>query len=232
MNRLVRFSLILLPLFLSSCRTLPPNPEAVARVKVAYEAEPSVPYEARQSMVMEFSPHWWWPTLRMTVLGYSRVNPKTGDYAVVCLSPLGVKLFDVARTNGQTTARISLPVPGGQQEAEKAIGDDISRLYFDMTPAPGATVTQKGGRLVFWWRDGKDWNEYEYDILSTRLVRKAACLDGSLSTLVFGDYRKLPCGTYPLAMKLTNSKNRYSLTIRNLDIRAARFDQYPITVNQ
>ena len=155
----------------------------------------------------------------MTTLGYADVDPATGNFAVVCVSPMGVKLFDVVRTNGQTNARIALPVSGNQEEAGKAIGEDISRLYFDLTPPPDAKVERKGDHLVFTSRHDRDWSEYEYDILTTRLVRKETCRDGLWSTLTFEDYRRYPCGYCPAQIKLVNHKSRYILTIRTLDIR-------------
>lgn len=219
----LRWLIVVLPLWMVSCRSLtPPVPAELARVQAACEEARPMAFEARQSLVMEFRPHWWWPTLRLTTLGFARVEPQTGDFAVVCLSPMGVKLFDVVRTRGVSTARIALPLPGDPAELGRVMGEDISRLYFDLVPPPGAEVGQQGNRLVFRSRQGETWQEYEYDLLTTRLVRKVTGAGGRLSTVTFEDYQRYPGGYYPTTMRLVNHQKRYTLILRNLEIRPAR----------
>lgn len=215
--------MLLLLLGLVSCRSLtPPDLAALDRVQAAVEGAQPMAFEARQSLVLEFRPHWWWPTVRMTTLGFAKVEPQTGDFAVVCLSPMGVKLFDVARTAGELKARIALPVPGDPEEIGRVIGEDISRLYFDLTPPPGAEVGRKGASLVFRSRQGEAWQEYEYDRLTTRLVRKSVYAPGRYSTVTYEDYQRTACGYYPITMRLVNRKNHYTLILRHLEIRPAR----------
>lgn len=218
-----RVFVLILSLFLVSCRTaLPPEPADVARVQAAYNGVRPTAFEAKQSLVFGFRPHWWWPTVRMTTLGYATVNPRTGDYAVVCLSPMGLKLFEVERKDGRTEARIAMPVKGDPDEVGRAMGRDISRLYFDLVPPPDAKVSRKRESLVFRSSTGEDWREYEFDILTTRLVRKTESRGGECSTVTFGDYERFSCGVLPTTMELINQKSRYTLTLRTLDIRAAK----------
>lgn len=221
MNR--HLLICLIPLLLTSCRTPSlPVPIEVARVQTAYEAARLMAFEARLSVVFEFRPHWWRSAVQVAALGHVMVNPRTGDYSLVCFSPSGQLLFEVTRTNGQATARIEIPLTGDKQESEKLLSEDIGRFYFDLAPAPGATISQKDRYLVFRNSPGKDWSEYEYDIVTTRLVRKVICHDGECITLAFEDYQHYPSGYYPSVMKLTNHKNRYTLTLQNLSLRPAR----------
>ena len=193
---------VLLPVFLlafASCRSLPPlAPGDAVRVPVVFEATLPVSFDAQQTMVFEFKPHWWWPTIRMTSLGYATVNRKTGDYAVVCLSPMGMKLFDVARSNGVVATHTMFPMGGDPAAAGKAISDDISNLYFNLVPRADASLKQKGNRLVF----RGDRNEYEFDNATGRLVRKEVRDHGVRSTLVFSDYRVENGSCYPGLMTL------------------------------
>jgi hypothetical protein len=198
-------------LFLVSCQSLPSlAPEEANRIPMAYEQSLPDSFKAQQTLVFEFKPHWWWPTIRMTALGYAAVNRKTGDYAVVCLSPMGVKLFDVSCSNGVTATRLMIPARGDQSAMGKAISDDISSLYFNLTPPPDANVKQRGQRVIF----RSDWTEHEYDRITGKLDRKVVWNDGARSTLTFGDYREEAGATCPATMTLQNHRYHYRLTIR------------------
>lgn len=211
-----RFLLLAIPcFFLVSCRTVPPLPPGEAeKVPAAFEAALPVSFTARQALVFEFKPHWWWPTVRMTALGYAAVNRKTGDYTVVCLSPLGVKLFDIGRTRGQTQARIQLPLPGDREAFAKTMGEDIAQFFFELTPPPGAVARVRGGGVVF-QKPGRDEDLYEFDS-SGRLIRKVVWRDGIRSVLTFSDYRQGPEGLQPRLMALRNTRYHYILTVRAL----------------
>jgi hypothetical protein len=203
-------------IFMASCRTVPLLPPAEAgKIPAAFEAGLPDSFKAQQTLVFEFKPHWWWPTIRMTALGYATVNRKTGDYAVVCLSPLGVKLFDVACSNGVTTTRLMIPARGDQSAMGKAISDDISNLYFNLTPPPDADVKQRGERVIFRGTQG----EYEFNGTSGELVRKVVWTPESRSTLTFGDYSRETGLTYPATMTLENNLRRYRLMIKTVKLR-------------
>ncbi len=206
-----------------SCRTVaPPNPEEVARIQAAFDMATPRAFEMRLSLVFEFRPHWWWFSKSVNARGYANMNPATGDYTLVCVSPEGGKLFDVERTNGQTNARISMPVTGDPREVGKIIGDDFSSFFFDLVPPRDAAVAQEGDRLVFRSRSGEDWREYTYDVTTTRLMGKHTSINGTRRQITYDDYQRYDFGVYPLAMKLINFKSRYSLEIHTLSIKLAR----------
>lgn len=215
---------VFLLLFLVSCQSLPSlPPEEANRIPAAYEQRLPAGFKAQQTLVFEFKPHWWWPTIRMTALGYATVNRKTGDYAVVCLSPLGVKLFDVACSNGVTSTRLMIPARGDQSAMGKAISDDISNLYFNLTPPLDADLEQMGRRLIFRGAQG----EYEFNGASGELVRKVVWAQESRSTLTFGDYRREAGLTYPATMTLENHSHGYRLTIRALKLVSFAEQAFP-----
>ncbi|MEI6515568.1 MAG: DUF3261 domain-containing protein [bacterium] len=206
--------LAILPLLvLVSCRSIPPvSPVEAARIPAAFEATLPGSFNTQQTLLFEFRPYWWWPTIRMTALGYATVNRKTGDYAVVCLSPLGVKIFDVACTNGVAVTRMTFPVPGDRGAAGKAISDDIGNLYFNLVPPPDAVAERKDSRVIY--RQSR--NRFEFDATSGRLVRKVVWNGDVKSTVEYGGYRQEPVGVYPASMTLENSRYRYRLLIQTL----------------
>lgn len=207
--------IVLIGLFLVSCQSLPSlPPEQARRLPVAYDQALPASFNAQQTLVFEFKPHWWWPTIRMTALGYATVNRKTGDYAVVCLTPMGMKLFDVSCSNGVATTRMTIPSRGDPAIMGKAISDDIGSLYFDLAPAPGAEVKQRGQRVIFRSASG----EHEYNAVSGELIRKVVRTPDTRSTLTFSDYRQGTGLAYPETMTLRNHNNRYRLTVRTLKL--------------
>ena len=195
---------------LTSCRTVPLLPEAERdKIPVIFEASLPVSFRAEQTLVFEFRPHWWWPTVRMTALGYATVNRRTGDYAVVCLSPLGVKLFDVACRNGIAETRMMFPMTVGREAVEKAIRDDLRTLLLDWVPPRSAAARQSGDRLRFSW--GRD--AYEYSAGTGRLVGKEIWNGDARSTVAYSNYGGSGGPGYPSRMVLQNHEAGYRLTL-------------------
>ena len=208
----------LLPLacvLLASCRTLsPPAMPAVSCVAPLPER-----FTARQSVVFEFRPHWWWPTIRLTALGYASVNRPADAFTVVCLTPLGVKLFDVAHTNGQNRATVALPLPGDGEKAKQAIGDDIASLYLGLTPPPDAGSTRHGDRLTFRHERADQIAEWVYSASTSRLLSKTVTVDGIRRTLTFGDYHGLGVTSYPTTLTLQNRRYGYRILVHIQDLQ-------------
>ena len=212
--------LVCLTLCLTSCRTVPPPlpAGAIESLRARFETLQPVHFDSRQTVLFEFRPHWWWPTIRLTALGYASVDRTTGNYAVVCLSPLGMKLFDVVRSNGNVRCNFAIPVPGA---AGQAVGADLANLFFDLTPPPTAAVHTHGDELVFRSAGDHRTTEYVFSIASGQLLRKVY-YEGRkrIATVTFRDYRTAEGRVYPRLSILENHRYRYTLTIavRNLSL--------------
>ena len=202
-----------LTLGLTSCRTMPPplSSDDIEGIRSRFEPTQPVRFDSRQTLMFEFRPHWWWPTLRFAALGYASVDRTTGNYAVVCLSPLGMKLFDVARSNGDVHCNFAIPVPG---PASQAIGADLSDLFFDLTPPPTATVLTRGDELVFRSAGDRRTTEYVFSIASGQLLRKVY-YEGQqrIATITFRAYHTAEGQVYPRLSTLENHRYHYTLTI-------------------
>jgi hypothetical protein len=218
--------LSLLALCLCSCRTAIPVAPDVARRGVAqFETAMPARFNATQTLVFKFSPHWWWPSVRMTALGYARIDRLTGDYAVVCLSPLGVKLFDVARSNGQSRANFLVPLPGKGDVMGRAICDDIANLYFDLIPGRDAAASRSGDDLVFQEVRDQSRLEYVFSVSTGQLVRKVVRDGPSLTTITYGDYRRDGDWAYSASLLLKNRRHGYTLTIQTRECEMPRAGQ-------
>jgi hypothetical protein len=174
----------------------------------------------RQTLVFEFRPHWWWPTVRIAALGYAVIDRSVGEYALACLTPLGVKLFDISRSGGEARARFSIPLPGDQKTVGKAIDADIADLYFDLTPPTNATVRTRAGEIVFRSPAGPRRVDYVFSSTTGQLLLKTR-FEGRrrINTIVFSDYRTERGRSYPATAVLKNHREGYALTLKVLSFR-------------
>ncbi len=210
-----------LSLFFLSCRTvMPPLAGDAGTMPSRYESALPRQFESQQTLVFEFSPHWWWPSIRMTALGYSTVNRPSRDYTVVCLSPLGMKLFDVARSNGEFRAQFSIPLPGDRKTAGQAMDADISDLFFDLTPPAGATMSRHCRQIIFKGPDGAHRVDYVFSADSGQLLSKTR-FDGRRkgTTIIFSDTRTEGVRIYPATAVLRNHRQGYTLTLKTQSLR-------------
>jgi len=129
-------------------------------------------FEAMHSVVVSFKPHWWWPAFRQVAMGYSIVNRPNRSCDVTCMSPLGMKLFSVSMTNGQTSGVFLLPAKGNPDTMIKSTGEAIFRAYFDMTPAPSAATTSRGHKTVFLQTYGNNKTRYTFSTVDSILLSK------------------------------------------------------------
>jgi hypothetical protein len=211
----------LLSLLFVACRTvMPPVAGDAGNMPALYEAALPLQFESQQTLVFAFRPHWWWPSIRMTALGYSTVNRPLREYTVVCLSPLGMKLFDVARSNGEFRANFSIPLPGNRKTAGQALDADISDLFFDLTPPAGAIMIRRGRQVVFEGPDGAHRVDYVFSADSGQLLSKTR-FDGwrRVNTIIFSDPRTEGGRTYPATAVLRNHRQGYTLTLKTLSLR-------------
>ncbi len=198
-----------------SCRTMGPVASAeVSRVSAAAQAAMPDTIKAQQVLVFGFKPHWWWPTIRMTALGYAAVNRTVGDYAVVCVSPMGVKLFEAKRQSGVASVVMAFPVKGNAEAMGQAIGEDIESLYFGLIPPPNAVWRQGGQVLIATVEAGASREEWRFDAASGRLLKKTMWTAGGARTVAFDEYRQAAGNWYPARMSLENRRFGYTLKVQ------------------
>lgn len=208
----------------TSCRT-PQAPPAAGAGGAALTDPFPTRFTAQQSVVMTFRPHWWWPAIRFTALGYAAVDRVTGDFSVVGLSPLGVKLFEATRRGGVEKVTMAWPMKGDADAMGRAIGQDVASLYLGLMP-PAGTVRRQGGRqtTVVAENDGGR-TEWTFATDTGRLCQKVERSRAGTRTVVFDDYKPVAgegaTSECPARIVLRNSRFRYTLMIRqNLCVRS------------
>lgn len=209
--------LLLGALFVSAgCSTLPrgePVPTDMAdQVVERYKNRLPPHFEVMHAVVITIKPHWWWPAISQVTIGCSTVDRATRSYEVTCFSPLGMKLFNISRTNDLISGTLLLPGTDRHELMVQAIGTAISRAYLDMSPGPGATAVRQDGVMIMTRFSGNHRTDYTFSGTNAVLSSKEY-FDGRkrIMTVSYSDYRTETNGLFPGRMSLKDHRNGYNL---------------------
>ena len=216
--------LALAGLWLSGCATAPfPRPEPFAATAVAPDEVPAAfadrlapRYEQVQSLV--FRIYW----REIAALGYLSVDVPERAFAMACLNPVGVKLFELVGTNGAVTARFVAPeIEKRGGELAQAAGVDLMRAYFDWRPPAGATCRQTHNRLIFTAADDAGRTEYRYAGRDGFLAEKIR-FEGRrvLWKVEYREYRRGADGWIPAGLVIHNRRYGYRLVAKTKESEA------------
>ena len=201
--------------WLSGCATVPfPRPEPFAAtvmdpdtVPDRFAARLAPRYELVQSLV--FRIYW----REIAALGYVSVDRPARSFAMACLNPVGIKLFELVGTNGEVAARFVAPeIEKHGGELAVAAGADLQRAYFDWLPPAGATCRRAQGRLIFTAADDAGRTEYRYAGRDGFLAEKIR-FEGRriLWKVEYRDYRRGADGWIPAGLVIHNRRYGYRL---------------------
>jgi hypothetical protein len=204
-------------LAVSGCRSVPwPSAPAVStagwnaeEVRARFEAQLALRIEAMQSVVFHFG------RMEMAGIGLVSLDRPNRSFRLACLTPLGVKLFDIAGDGKQTECRFALGGLGPGNEVARAVADDVRRVYFDLTPSPQATVTRRKHALVFTAPQGGGTAEHVFAGAEQRLTEKRFREGGRVAwEILYGPYSEEQTGLTPASVQLRNLRHGYTLTVR------------------
>lgn len=211
------YALALACAVLTGCATYPyPAPEpfaadggALAEVPARFAARLAPRFEQVNAIIFSFKMQ------KMTALGVASVDVPTRSFAVTCMTPIGVKLFDVVCTQGVAEGRFVHPEfakRGG--DLAQVVAADLMRAYFDGQPAPEAPFQIKRGRLVFTSADATGVTEHRYAWSDGRLAEKVRLEKGRrLWTIAYREYASCPDGLVPSGMEIVNHLYGYRLVV-------------------
>lgn len=205
--------IICLLLLMSGCISVrnPVPPEKSNALAVALEKRSPVRFQVVHSVVVSLKPHWYWPTIRQAALGCANVDRAGNSCSVVCLSPLGMKLFDITCTNGVTTGGMLIPVEGDRDVMLKAMGEAVSRAFLDVCPAPLAPAVDAGGEVIFSGRYGNADVEYTLAGDGTLARKKYFERGVSVMTISYAGYQSTNGLIFPGRMTLEDPRRGYSI---------------------
>ena len=213
----IRPWLLLCGIWMSGCSTVPfPAPEPFAiengaweEVPARFESRLALTYEQVNAIVFRFRMR------EIAALGYASVDLPARSFAVACLNPVGIKLFDVVCDRGIVEGRFVAPeIEKYGGDLAQAAGGDLMRAYFDWSPAPGTPCRIRHGRLVFSAEDETGRTEYRYAGPDGRLAEKLRIEKGRvLWSVEYRGFRQGETGWIPAGIVIRNRQYGYRLVV-------------------
>jgi len=148
-------------------------------------------------------------------LGFVEIDRSKGTFRVICLNPMGVKLFDLSGDKNVTTTNFAIEPMAQYGEIGAAVAADIRRIYFDLLPPPGTEPRKGEYRVIYGSATPKGYQEQIFAGIDGDLTEKRFYADQFISWQVtYHDYKSIGGKRYPQGIVLTNYKDGYQLVIR------------------
>jgi hypothetical protein len=168
-------------------------------------------FECLESVVFEFFGK------ELAGLGYVAINSDDGSYALSCMNPAGIKLFEF-RGVGTKVETLFMPpqLEKIQGRFAESVAQDIRRIYFDWVPPAGAKLKRKKDRLIYTGPAADGANvEYTFAGPQRALVRKRFSKGWKTQcTIEYFNYEKAGGMLYPCGIVLRNNQYHYRLVLR------------------
>lgn len=157
---------------------------------------------------------------KLSALGYVKVDAGEKTFAVVCINPMGVKLFELKGDKDKIDSHFVMEQFLKKGNFAGTVGEDIRRIYFGLAPSSSALVNKKKLKVVFSEPAGAGILEYIFAGPAGFLVEKNYYEDGILNWRVsYYEYLQKDGKNYPSGIILENYRYGYSLTIKLKEIR-------------
>ena len=147
----------------------------------------------------------------MTGVGYVAVNRPEQSFALACMNPLGIKLFDISATNDVIACTLAIPDIPHKDAFARVVAADIRDIYLDLVPAEQAEARKTRDSIIF--AQSADGGRVEHIFAGAEgmLVEKRL---GSRRRIRYYDYMEKDGSYYPKGIVLDNRKYRYRLVLR------------------
>jgi len=186
-------------------------------VNVASIPQPTLPapqsFQAVQHVIFTLSDR------SLTGRGTLSLDRATRSFEFSCVTPDGVKIFDLKMVNDTPEVLFSSSFPEQKEGFAEAVAVDISRIYFDNQPANKDDVFRKGEFLLFDIDLGDRAMEYSYTGEPPQLVIKQYCGPRGVEARVdYTDSIDQNSFRYIGEAKLRNKLYDYELTIQTKEL--------------
>lgn len=219
-------SILTLSLLLAGCSTVPFETEPKAdfqglepsAVVTDFSESVGTHFELLESVVFKFFGR------EFTGMGYLSIDPSDRAYALSCMTPTGIKLFELTGL-GDDVQALFVPPPMEKHRARfaEAVGRDLRRIYFDWEPPPGAQVKQKKDRLIFKDKTDSETTTYTFSGAQKCLTEKRFSKGWKTRCVVhYFDYEEVDGRLYPKGIILYNKAFHYRMVLRVKEIYPAQ----------
>ncbi len=159
----------------------------------------------------------------ISAMGAVAVDVERGEFELACMTPVGVKLFEVSGDATGIRSRFSLEGFLDQyadaDQVAMAVGGDVRTIYFDLVPPPDAAVEVCRDVIVFAHSTPAGQVECEFAGRDLLLVEKRLVApDGETTRVRFYDYAWHGGHAFARGVVLDNGRYGYRLIVRIKEI--------------
>jgi hypothetical protein len=171
-------------------------------------------YQLLSTVVFEYN---W---RQFSAISTVQINRADRVFKAASMNPMGVKLFELSGDQNSVTAQYVIAAFSRYGDITSAVGNDIRRIYFDLVPAPDATVWKRKYRLVFRQSSGPGFLEYVFAGKDGDLIEKNYYENNGIVWRVsYYEYRDQEGKRWPQGVVLTHFAYGYRLTVRHKEFR-------------
>jgi hypothetical protein len=149
-------------------------------------------------------------------IGYLEVDRRGGVFKVVCLNPMGVKLFELAGDQNQVTDLYTIAALNRFGNVTGAVGVDIRRMYLNATPSAEAKISWRSSHSVRLREESPEGTlEYVFAGPEGDLAEKNCYKENGLAWRAsYHEYREENGKRFPGGILFLNYDQHYRLIVR------------------
>jgi hypothetical protein len=152
-------------------------------------------------------------------IGTVEINTHDRTFRVACLNPMGVKLFEISGSAHAVTDHYVIAAIAQYGDVGTVAGNDIRRIYFDLTPSPNATVWKRKYQYVYRQYSGAGYLEYVFAGVDGNLIEKRYYEDHlPVWSASYYEYREQKGKRYPRGIVFINYQYGYRLIVRQKEL--------------
>lgn len=157
---------------------------------------------------------------RISGLGYTRVNTAEKDFAVVCLNPAGIKLFEIQSIQGQAKTNFVLDELSEMGDIAERVSKDLKRIYFHIVPSEEADFLKTENKVIF-KEDKKNGRiKYVFGGRKAYLISRTYSENQTAEWEVFYyNWQKYQDKLYPEGIVFKNHKYQYELAFKLKEVK-------------
>ena len=187
------------------------NPE---NLRLEFKASLAQNLEVINSIVFEYK----WQSF--AALGYTQLDLENNTFKVSCMNPVGIKLFELTGNRNEIKSNFVLKELLQRGDLPQAVGEDIRRIYFDLTPSAQAKIKKEKYIITFSQPSGTGQIKYVFAGQKHWLIEKHYYeKNHKLWSVFYYNYLTNKGKLYPENIILKHYRFGYNLIIRLKEVR-------------
>jgi hypothetical protein len=194
---------------------VPMAPEAPCSVVERFQEHMPDNFQLLNTVVFEYN---W---RKFVGIGSIEINRRDYLFRVVCLNPMGVKLFELEGNRDRIVPVYSIGAFNRYGDIASMVGADIKRVYFDLIPSPDARIWRTKYSISFRQASGNGTLEYLFAGEQGDLVEKNYYDGSGLAWRVsYYEYGEQSGKRFPRGIVLLNYQYGYRLIVRQKEFHS------------